>query len=71
MMGWKRINDQWATWHVGQPIPDFKQRVVTVQLDGHELDMLYLAMDRAYVDETSQVKFSLNAPLALDKSEER
>lgn len=55
-MSWKNKDDRWAfPWHVGDGEVDFGQRVVTVQLDGHELEMLYSAMRNAYVGENSRV----------------
>lgn len=43
--GWGR--GEWVEdWHVGEPVPkEMLARVVTVQLDGHELEMLLRAME--------------------------
>jgi len=31
-------------WHVGDPVPEIKSRVVTFQADGHELELILSAL---------------------------
>lgn len=40
------INDRYYDlhWHIGEPVPALKARVVTFQADGDELDLILEAM---------------------------
>lgn len=47
---------RWCEWHVGDPIPySLIGRVVTFQADGHELEMILLAMKNSRVNGRSKV----------------
>lgn len=42
----KKDGGGWATWHLGGPIPEAAEdRVVTMQLDGDELNLVLRAME--------------------------
>ena len=50
--------ENWIPWHVGDIVPNAaRQRVVTFQADGHELEMFLKAMQYAMVDRHSEVCF--------------
>ena len=62
----QREGDNWTEWHVGEPLPELRSRVITFQADGHELDMIQRAMHatwRPVVD--SKIPVRKLAPEAL------
>ena len=44
-------------WWLGYPIPENLGPVVKLQVDGHELEMLYRAMETAYIGDGGRVVF--------------
>lgn len=44
-------NEGEKTWHVGDPVPKIKGRVVQFQADGHELELFLLAMEEPTFDD--------------------
>ena len=48
---WMRGN-----WHIGEPMPEIYGAVVTFQADGHELEVLLLGMQQAYLDAHGRVQ---------------
>ena len=38
----------YKVWHVNEPVPDFYGPVVDFQADGHELELILLAMESGY-----------------------
>ena len=42
----------WKTWHTGDPVPKIKERVVTFQADGDELNLILAAMRRLNADQS-------------------
>lgn len=40
-----KLNDLWTEWHTGEPVPKGIGRVVHMQADGDELEILIKAME--------------------------
>jgi hypothetical protein len=48
MLGIKDKNGRWQEWHVNEGLPKIEGQVVEFQADGHELDMILIAMSMNY-----------------------
>lgn len=48
MLGIKMKDGHWRVWHVNEGRPDVDEQVVTFQADGHELDLILIAMGMCY-----------------------
>lgn len=48
MLGIKDDTGRWKVWHVNEGIPKLEGRVITFQADGHELEMILLAMQSGF-----------------------
>jgi ferredoxin-like protein FixX len=48
MLGIKDRNGRWREWHVNESMPKIDGQVVEFQADGHELDLILLAMAMPY-----------------------
>jgi hypothetical protein len=48
MLGIKDKNGRWREWHVNEGIPTINGQVVEFQADGHELDLILIAMGMSY-----------------------
>jgi len=44
MLGIKDGTGSWREWHVNEGVPELQGQVITFQADGHELEMILLAM---------------------------
>jgi hypothetical protein len=48
MLGIKDKTGRWREWHVGDSIPELHGQVITFQADGHELEMILIAMGMVF-----------------------
>jgi hypothetical protein len=48
-MLWIKAKDgRGIEWHVNEPVPDIQGRVVEFQADGHELELIFRAMEQNF-----------------------
>lgn len=48
MLAIKDKNGRWREWHVNEGTPEIEGQVITFQADGHELDLILIAMGMTY-----------------------
>ena len=48
MLGIKGNDDRWYQWHVNEPLPEVHGPVITFEADGHELDLILIALRMTY-----------------------
>jgi hypothetical protein len=60
VLAYKDDNGRWHDWHLGESLPEVP-RVWTIQVDGHELDMVLLAMQKATIVGGGRVGFTKKA----------
>jgi hypothetical protein len=57
MLGIKDKNGRWREWHVNERVPEMDGQVITFQADGHELELIQIAMNMNFTYEGTLVPF--------------
>lgn len=62
MMAIKSRSNRWGSWHVGEDMNIPAGRVITFQVDGHELDWLLSAMAEKMYNDDPEGDCRINYP---------
>ena len=57
MLGIKDGTGRWKTWYVNERPPEIEGQVITFQADGHELDLILIALNMNYTYDGQLIPF--------------